>query len=551
MFSQSRPRWLRQIEIAGNRVADIVDRHAFPCLSVFSVLFLSITAWQASLKPFEYDEFFTYYISRLPSTGDITAALREPLDHHPPPFYFLTRATLSVFGDNTLAARLPAIIGFWVMCVSLFVFVSRRTSGLYGVIAMLVPCVTMAHRFALQARPYGLLLGFSGLALLAWQAAAEGRKRRLSLVGLTVALAGVISSCYYGVLVFVPLAVGELTRTLIRRKIDWPVWFAIALGGGICFAYLPFVMGSVSGFVPNNWASPNFGQILGIPYVLLRQLASGFSVFLVLVAFLLLAGSRMSRRELPHSWSGGAFPEFLTGAALWFLPVLCYVVALLVTNKMHLRYVVPMVIGLGIVVGMLCYLLGNRWPIFGPLVLLCVTGQFSSHILLESRVLSRQAQRVHPLVSMLEGVPPDIPIATDVKSEYLKLAHSGAGEFLERMRYVVDPDAAREFAEVFPAKGGLTWLKLSRFMPVNAERLKTFRRRHGEYLVYTNHSPFTFLIKSLLAEGADVRLLRVRGAHRLYVVADTEQGVAVGPATDAFLERRAWSDIRTPAASSP
>ena len=73
----------------------------------------------------------------------------------------------------------------------------------------------------------GLVLGFSALALLSWQTAAmggAGAGRRSSAwrrVSLT------LSSHYYGVFVLLPIALGEMVRTLERRRLDAPVWAAL------------------------------------------------------------------------------------------------------------------------------------------------------------------------------------------------------------------------------------------------------------------------------------------------------------------------------------
>src|SRR6185295_14459378 len=101
--------------------------------------------------------------------------------------------------------------------------VSRRTSTLYGLLAAALTFATGALRYATEARPYGLVVGFCALALVCWQAAADDHCRKLSLTGVAVAVAAAISSSYYAVLILAPLGAGELVRSLTRRKIDWPV----------------------------------------------------------------------------------------------------------------------------------------------------------------------------------------------------------------------------------------------------------------------------------------------------------------------------------------
>src|SRR6266508_1563014 len=139
------------------------------------------------------DELYTFYISLLPSHSDIWSALSTGADQIPPFFYMITRASILLFGENHVSIRLPEVLGFWVMSLCLFQFVSKRSSALHGLVAMLFPLVTDAYYYAFEARPYGLVLGFGGTALLCWQAAAEGYYRKLSLMGLALSLAAAIS----------------------------------------------------------------------------------------------------------------------------------------------------------------------------------------------------------------------------------------------------------------------------------------------------------------------------------------------------------------------
>ena len=53
--------------------------------------------------------------------------------------------------------------------------------------------------------------------------------RRLSLAGLFVSLPLAICCHYYAAFLLLPFALAELTRTWVRRRIDWPIWIALGL----------------------------------------------------------------------------------------------------------------------------------------------------------------------------------------------------------------------------------------------------------------------------------------------------------------------------------
>src|SRR5947207_14952676 len=113
-------------------------------------------------------------------------------DANPPLPHMATHLAIRWFGLSEVTARLPAMVGFWVFCLCLFAFVARRKGALIGLSALLLPVVTDAVTYAVEARAYGLELAFCGLAMVAWQHAAEGRRRMVALPVLALSIAGML-----------------------------------------------------------------------------------------------------------------------------------------------------------------------------------------------------------------------------------------------------------------------------------------------------------------------------------------------------------------------
>src|SRR5690348_4567977 len=86
-------------------------------VGVFSALFLGGTGLIAARKPLWYDELFTVYLARLSRPGELWSALAGGTDLNPPLGYLACRATERFLGENALAVRLPALLGFWVLCL--------------------------------------------------------------------------------------------------------------------------------------------------------------------------------------------------------------------------------------------------------------------------------------------------------------------------------------------------------------------------------------------------------------------------------------------------
>ncbi len=218
-----------------------VEKSRFLLITGFTILYLVSTYVLVARRLLWNDELYTYYVARLPSMTDVWGALMAGGEQLPPFFYVITRASTALLGFNNFGLRLPEIFGFWVMCLCLFVFVARRASNVYGLLAAIFPLLTNAYYYAYEARPYGLILGFGALALLCWQSATINYWRRLSIVCLTLSLAAALSTHYYGIFVIPALAFGETVRTVIRRRLDAPVWAAFCLAVAPLVLHLPLI----------------------------------------------------------------------------------------------------------------------------------------------------------------------------------------------------------------------------------------------------------------------------------------------------------------------
>jgi 4-amino-4-deoxy-L-arabinose transferase-like glycosyltransferase len=241
-------------------VASLAARGGFPVLA-FSALYVASTSVLSVRRPLWNDELYTYYFARVPSVADLWRALETGADQAPPVTYLFTRASFSVLGVSSFSIRLPELIAFLVFCSCAYLFVARRTNQLYGLIAMLLPTVTVADYYASEARAYALVLAFGALALVCWQLATEGVRRRPALVGLAVALCLATSSHYYAVLLLVPLCLGELARTLAARRLDVWVWVAF-LGALVPFVAFIRLVRASHGYSAGFWGRPSWDDSL-------------------------------------------------------------------------------------------------------------------------------------------------------------------------------------------------------------------------------------------------------------------------------------------------
>jgi hypothetical protein len=214
----------------------------------FGILFLALTAaiafvW-SSARLLEIDEYLSFYTDRVPSMADVVRVqLHYPISLDPPTYHLLSHLAMRLLGPTALAVRLPAFLGFVLFQISVFFFVRRIAGWRSASLALALPLLTFSFFYAVQGRPYGLLLGLYAMSLACWQAAtraAAGQSRMLALVGLASAVALAITSHYFGMLILLPVCIGELARSMHRRRLDYGVLAAFAVGMVSIISILPF-----------------------------------------------------------------------------------------------------------------------------------------------------------------------------------------------------------------------------------------------------------------------------------------------------------------------
>jgi hypothetical protein len=297
-----------------------------------------------------YDELLTLYLSRLPDLPTFWSALKTGPDLSPPLYDLCVRSLLPILGEHPTVLRLPALLAYLAMSYSIYKFVEFRYDFESACIAMVFPAITTGIKYAWEARPYGLLLGFTGLAVLSWQRACAATTRPLAIIGLALGVTGAIWTHYYGVLIVFPLLLGESARIAAGRKIDWQIGATIAL----CLATLPFLSPLIAHARAQSdtfWAKPELMQMVTF-YTWLFKYSLLPIVGCASVALLFgpSTGALSSDDSVPR---GFAVHERVAVAGLALLPVLAVIVSKLGTGAFTERYALPSLVGLGAMAGAL------------------------------------------------------------------------------------------------------------------------------------------------------------------------------------------------------
>ncbi len=474
---------------------------------------VAFNAIRAAAKPFWYDELFTFYISRLPDWGAIRAALLDGADFNPPVLYALTRAAHGVFGDGHVATRLPQNLGFTVMCICLYIFVARRCGRTYGAVSATIPLVTGAYEYAYEARTYGITFGLAAVALVTWQAAASGRHRQAATVATGLALTGVVLTHCYAILVLVPFWCGEAVRARRRGRIDWPIVASILVPTTGVACYFPLLNAMRSIRLDNSLQQP--AQFTFFPLLLAPAL---WPLSIALVAALLVERTPATTNAGLASWEVAASAGFLA------IPAMSAAVALGFAGIYSDRYGMPAIIGVAITGALVVRRAVNGCDVPGFVFagVLCVwffvTGVRSAERTTSPEVIAVPFEAID-----VASKYPQLPIVASSGLEFLQFDHYGKSDFVARLVYVSDSDAAVKYSHsnVFE----VTYPAVGRWFPIRGriERYDPFVRTNPHFLVFGDPDfQLDWLHRRLEADEAEFQLLyRDRGWMLLHVTIGT------------------------------
>jgi hypothetical protein len=331
-------------------------------MPLWALIFLVLTA-VVSLLASHYrltagDDLLELWCDRVGSFGQLLHIQRtSPLGIDPFLYHLLTFAGIRQFGVSPFVLRLPSLAGFMTMQVCLFYFVRRIASERAAVFALAFPAITVAFTYTLQIRPYGVLLGLFGLAMLSWQTAVRREDRRTgALVVLALSIAMAVNTHYYGVLLMLPLCAGEAVRVWQRRRLD--VAMLLAMGAGVAgmVFLLPFMKGAAefrSHYRAGDVAYQSITQTYN--FLVLGQgtfsgrtnhlLAIGLGLLIALILWSCIRQERGRRLRLQDA----EFAFLLTLAAL---PVFTFLLGHFVTHAMEPRYALGAILGIAALVSM-------------------------------------------------------------------------------------------------------------------------------------------------------------------------------------------------------
>jgi 4-amino-4-deoxy-L-arabinose transferase-like glycosyltransferase len=487
-----------------------------------AVVFLILTAVISLLwshhKLMSQDEFFVLQTDSVPSYAQLIHIQHSyPISLDPLVYHTLAHVAINLFSAGAFALRLPSLLGYLLMQLCLFYFVRRVANENAAIFALAFPAMTATLFYSAEGRPYGLLLGFYGLAMVSWQTATRRQSQRTgSLIVLALAVALTLNTHYFGVLLLLPLCAAELFRTIQRRRLDLPVAAAIIVGMA-CIAFaLPFEK-SAAEFRKNYYNAGEVGyhaitqayRSLFMDYThaslsIQHFAAIGLIVFAALLVFGSIRQLRSKDLQLPLA-------ELVFLVVLAALPFFGFLLAFFVTHSIEVRYVLGAILALSILLTIaLCSLLRRTNTATLTLSALAVAIVITGAI----RIHAEQAKTTDFIASLT--LSPQIKAAI-LSSPNRLLYLQEMGTFEVASYYEPDPDVRSRMALVYSSNQELLWSRrdtesltalhmrhFTGFPIISWEQLST---QPGDHVFVLLHSGWNWTDQALAAAHADITLL--------------------------------------------
>ncbi len=313
------------------------------CMAVLSlVLALGSRIVAALDKPIWTDELLTVYIASLQDASAISRALSVGVDGQPASWHLLSSLLILPGVDPHLSFRLLSILGYGLAMLGALLFVGRRFGPSLGLAAALLVSISPLGEFAIEARPYIIVVGLLLIAAALWQRVDERRWVPFAF-GLTLCLATALH--HLAILAVGCFAIAELTFAVAYARRRWTVWLSLLVAAIPFMVNVPALLHFQQMFAEHFWSKPSWSSIVKAYSEILGVSLSNSLLFVIFVGLAALHWRPGTRVESAQRQPALPVHEIALGLSLLSLPVLLVVVAKITGGGFHFRYVLPTAIG--------------------------------------------------------------------------------------------------------------------------------------------------------------------------------------------------------------
>lgn len=494
------------------RLEELLDRYATAILGFLLIYVVGRSVIAGTGKGYWLDELLTQVVTSQGSVGKIMAALHAPIDGQPPLFYVVESFASRLVANQEIALRLPAALGAACAVLCVYIFLRRRSGRVIALLGAAFLITTAVSSFAVEARPYSLVLACISFALVCYQRSPS--LKWMVLLGASLALAQ--SLHYLAVLNMVPFGLAELYEAIRTKKIRWGVWAALAFGTIPLLLFWNLITLNRAYYGPHHvalgynlpFAVHAYGDLLNC------EAAVGMGIVMVAAVGIAIAW-RTPASESAGSKAEGHENEFVLIAGLLALPLIAYVFVLVTHGPMALRYFLPCVLGIPLCLGVAIERMPKQAVLVFAGYVLATAGITELHFW---RSIARDRQGLANQRAATARI-----VETAGHSELPVVVPSG--DVLWVVTYAF-PNAPRRFAYLTKDQDGpanttdKSLTNAQKYVPIQVRKAAEFIAANPKFLIFTpgEDAPSQWLMIRMLQERWSVELLNFDGVRSVYFV---------------------------------
>lgn len=443
--------------------------------------------FEAASRPFWYDEVCTWVIVRQPNLSTVWRALAHGVDGQPPGYYVIERISAHFSGSEQISFRIPSILAFSFTTVCLFVFIKRRSGAVNALLFASIPLFSILFdTYAMEARPYALVMACISFALICYQRAPT--LRWTILLGLSLACAQAIH--YFAVIIFVPFFAAEAVFFLKTRRLRLGVWLALACG----FIPLAFFWTLFSRFralySSHFWSLPSL-KAAEKCYSLFFNTTFLVGMSIAAVSVLAILGKMLldeRRTAQPNSPSTELVHEQTLALGLVLIPFLAFAVAEFAHGGFTARYALSAVLGCPLAATYVFPAIKGRILGTISILLLLLAFTFHEHKFWASHKIDFDSQAVAIEDFVASAGHPDLPVVVSDAIQYLPLIYYASPEWRNRLVMIVDPTEAVKY--VGSNSTDIEMQVMRDYSPFQVYDFQPFAAQHPAFLLYSSKAGF-------------------------------------------------------------
>lgn len=489
---------------------------------------------QAATRPFWYDEICTFLMVRQEHISTIWKALKDAADGQPPGFYLAERVATALVANESISFRLLSIFGFSITVLCIFLLVRKRRGGAIALLCAAIPLVTpLFDSYAVEARPYSLVVACISFALLCYQRAPS--VGWTVLLGLSLALAQ--SFHYYAFFAFLPFLAAEFVLLLTERKLRWGVWLALAIGFLPLAIFWPLLSKSRAVYGQFFWSQPSLAIAQG-SYAWYFNTSTMNGITLVGFSAVAILGTvlhKIRKAALEGNSTEESWQEPVMALVFLSLPYIGFVATTIAHGGMVPKYLFSTILAFPLALSFSFPSLGSFGrktrlliPTFAILLVLILVPREVSFWSTYDGVFPSPATPIVPFVS--SAGHPDLPVVISDAGNYMQLSHYAPTEWANRFVVIVDPARAINYIGTDNADKQLKILAL--YSPLHVYDFQAFITKNPEFLLYSSRggSGNDWWPRRLLQDGFTLRPVAVKPKsehdyyHRVFLVSRTSKG---------------------------